>query len=507
MKKSFVFIVSCMMAAAAFSQQSTAGIFDGHADVGNVLHKGNAVYNNSTQEYSISGAGTNIWFNRDEFHFAWKKLKGDFIVRTTAAFIGKGVEAHRKLGWMVRSSLDTSSAHINAVVHGDGLTSLQFRRTAGAQTEEIKSKITAADVIQLERKGDTYTMSVARNGDLFSTEQLESLNLGDELYVGLFVCSHNPQVTETAVFKNVRIIKPAPATLVPYKEYLGSQLEILDVAAATSKIVYQSPRSLQAPNWTLDGKALIYNSEGLLYTYNLATNQPTVLNTGAARRNNNDHVISFDGKMLGISSHVDTEKNVSIVYTLPITGGEAKRITPKGHSYLHGWSPDGKYLIYTGQRDGEFDIYRISADGGEETRLTTAKGLDDGSEYSPDGQYIYFNSSRTGTMQLWRMRPDGSSQEQVTNDSLNNWFPHISPDGKWIAFLSFGRDVSPTDHPFYKQVYLRLMPVTGGPSKVIAYIYGGQGTINTPSWSPDSKQLAFISNSNLLYDIFPVEKK
>jgi len=110
-------------------------------------------------------------------------------------------------------------------------------------------------------------------------------------------------------------------------------------------------------------------------------------------------------------------------------------------------------------------------------------------------------------MQLWRMKPDGSEQLQLTNDGLNNWFPHISPDGKWIAYLSFGKDVSPSDHPFYKHVYLRLMPVQGGPSKVIAYLYGGQGTINTPSWSPDSKKLAFISNSNLLFNIFPIEKR
>jgi tricorn protease-like protein len=455
----------------------------------------------------ITGAGANIWFGHDEFHFLWKKLSGDFIVRTNAAFIGKGVEAHRKFGWMVRSSLDSDAMQVNAVVHGDGLTSLQFRRTVGGNTEEKKSMLTGAQVVQLERKGNQYVMSVARAGDTFVTESIDSLALGDEVYVGLFVCSHNPAVSEQAVFNNVRIVVPAKAGFVPYHDYIGSDVELLDVVGGNSTILYQSPRSLQAPNWTKDGRSLIYNSEGLLYRLDTARGKtPVVINTGSATHNNNDHVLSFDGKQLGISNHTEADKNVSIVYVLPSNGGEPRRITKTGPSYLHGWSPDGKWLVFTGQRNGDFDIYKIPVNGGEEIRLTTAPGLDDGSEYSPDGKYIYFNSTRTGMMQVWRMKPDGSDQEQVTNDGFNNWFPHVSPDGKWIVYISFPASVRPDDHPFYKQVYLRLMPAAGGPSKVIAYLYGGQGTINTPSWSPDSKYIAFVSNTQLLFNTFPEGK-
>ncbi|MBC7912576.1 MAG: TolB family protein [Pyrinomonadaceae bacterium] len=482
---------------SSFSQQKI-GIFDGSTDVGTFVKPGSASYILPTRQYVISGAGYNVWFDHDEFHYLWKRMKGDFILYTRAEFAGwNGVEEHRKAGWMVRKSLDGNSAHINAVVHGDGLTSLQFRRTSGANTEEIRSKITHASIIQLERKGKTYTMRVAKYGEPFVTEQVSDIDLGDEVYVGLFAGSHHADVLETAIFQDVNISVPAREGLVQYRDYLGSNLELLDIASGKREIIYTSAKSLQAPNWTPDGKNLIYNSEGSIYKFNLATRKPEMLATGDVKNNNNDHVLSFDGKMLGLSSAVQSLGG-SLIYTVPATGGTPKQITPKGPSYLHGWSPDGQFLIFTGQRNDEFDIYRVPSKGGAEVRLTTAPGLDDGSEYTPDGKYIYFNSNRNGTMQIWRMEADGSNQEAVTDDKFHDWFPHISPDGKWIVFVSFQKEeVSSGDHPFYKHVYLRIMPIGGGAPKILAYLYGGQGTINTPSWSPDSKRIAFISNSDI----------
>jgi Tol biopolymer transport system component len=493
-------LISVIFAAAclpAFSQEKL-GIFDSQADIGTNVKAGSGIYIPQTDQYVVSGSGYNIWFDHDEFHYVYKKMKGDFILYTRAELVGwQGVDPHRKVGWMVRKSLDGKSAQINAVVHGDGLTSLQFRRTEGATTEEKKSSITHANIIQLERKGNTYTMRVAKFGDTFVTEQVTDLDLGDEVYVGLFVGSHNPDVVETGVFHDVEISVPAHEGLVPYKEYLGSRIEILNVLSGDRETIYTSPKSLQAPNWTPDGKSLIYNSEGLMYNFDLASRQPTVIPTGDVKNNNNDHVISFDGKMLGLSSGVQALGG-SIIYTVPIAGGTPKQITPKGPSYLHSWSPDAQSLVFTGQRNNEFDIYRVPSKGGKEVQLTTAKALDDGPEYTPDGKYIYFNSNRNGNMQIFRMKPDGSGQEALTNNDFHDWFPHISPDGKWVVFISFLKDeVSPGDHPFYKHVYLRIMPLDGGKPKVIAYIYGGQGTINTPSWSPDSKKVAFISNTTM----------
>ena len=480
----------------AWAQQEPLGVFDGHSDIGNVQKPGTATYDPETQEYEVSGAGYNIWFDHDEFHFVWKRMTGDFIVYTRAQFEGEGVDPHRKVGWMARASLEGNAPHVNAVVHGDGLTSLQFRKAAGAETEELRSDLTGADVIQLERKGNTYTMRVAKFGEPFVTEQVTNLDLGEEVYVGLFVGSHNPEVVETGIYRDVRITVPAGDDQVPYRHYLGSRLEILDVESGDREIVHTEPGSIQAPNWTPDGQQLIYNGDGLIYTFDLQSRQPQVLNTGEVKNNNNDHVISFDGSMLGLSSGVE-ELGGSIIYTVPITGGTPEQITPQGPSYLHGWSPDGNYLIYTAQRNDEFDIYKVPATGGEEVNLTNTEGLDDGPEYSPDGEWVYFNSNREGSMRIWRMKPDGSQQEALTNDDFHDWFPHVSPDGKQVIFLSFLKEeVASGDHPFYKHVYLRIMPFEGGDPKVIAYIYGGQGTINTPSWSPDSKKVAFVSNTD-----------
>ncbi len=489
-----------LLAPPALAADADPGAF-ASSDVGCPKRPGSTRYDAAAQEYTLTGSGVNMWGPRDEFQFAWKKLTGDFILQARVAFVGKGTDPHRKLGLIVRRSLDADAPYADAALHGDGLTSLQYRKVAGGETEEVKSTVSGPDFLQLERRGNRLILSVARFGEPLAVSEVADLDLGAEVYAGLFLCSHDPEVTETGIFRDVRVIKPAKADFRPYQDFIGSRLEILDVATGRRTLIHASKDPFEAPNWTNDGKALVFNTSGSgegrgrLHRFDLATRKATPIDTGTNVRNNNDHVISFDGKQLAISDQ--SQGGESAVYTVPIGGGQPKRITPKTPSYLHGWSPDGKTLVFVGGRSDEYDIYAIPSDGsGPEVRLTTTKGLDDGPEYSPDGKYVYFNSVRSGLMQLWRMRPDGSQQEPVTNDGFNNWFPHLSPDGKWIAFLSFGTDVEPGDHPYYKQVLLRVMPVAGGPARVVAYVYGGQGTINVPSWSPDSTRLAFVSNSD-----------
>lgn len=483
------------------SAQHNIGIFDRNGDIGDCKTSGFAMYSSEDETYRMGGSGTNMWFGSDEFQYLWTTLQGDFILRAEVAFTGPGTDPHRKAGWIVKNNLDPNSMHVNASVHGDGLTSLQYRKTIGADTEEVPSPDKAPDVIQLERRGNSFTLSTARFGAEFTSVTLDSLALDNEVYVGIYVCSHNPDILETALYRNVRVIRPAAPDFRPYRDYLGSNLEVMDVASGNRKILYRSAHSIQAPNWTPDGKTLIYNSKGHLYAYDLESHGVRPLNTGFAINNNNDHVLSFDGSLLGISHHDRVDGNgASAIYYLPVTGDSVPtRVTKTGlpPSYLHGWSPDKKKMVFTGNRDDVYNIYSVEVDSGRETRLTNKKTLDDGPEYSPDGKYIFFNSTREGDMDLWRMDADGKNQIRLTTDAYNDWFPHVSPDMKWILFISFPKDIDPSDHPFYKHCLLRIMPYEGGTPRVIGYLYGGQGTINVPSWSPDSRKIAFVTNTGM----------
>jgi TolB protein len=485
--------------AAPASVGPAVGYFEASADVGSPAIAGSTTYDAASQTYTLSAGGANMWFARDEFQFAWRRMSGDFTVRTHVKFEGAGVDPHRKIGVIIRKGLEADAPYVDAVRHGDGLTSLQRREISGGLTTTTRAAITHADVLELKREGRRYTMGVAKFGEPMVYTELFGPDLGDDVHVGLFACSHNAAVKEAAVFSNVRIVVPPKAGWVPYRDYIGSNLEVMDVATGARTVVHTSPISIQAPNWTLDGKSLVFNGSGKLWTLDLASRAVAELNTGRATRNNNDHVFSFDGTMLGISHHSQEpgDNGRSAIYVLPAAGGEPTRVTPNTPSYLHSWSLDKQWLFYTGQRNNELDIYKIPVAGGDEVRLTTTEGVDDGSELTPDGQWLYFNSNRSGHMQIWRMKPDGSRQEQITFDRFNNWFPHIAPDGKSMVIISYGEDIQSGDHPFYKHVYLRHMALDGTNVRVIAYVFGGQGSINVPSWSPDGRRIAFVSNTAL----------
>jgi TolB protein len=486
---------------ALIGQKNTIGIFEAHGDVGDPVLKGNTVYDPADQSYLLSAAGKNVWAKQDQFQFAWKKIKGDFIIKATVQFIGKGVEGHRKLGIMARDKLTADSKYIDGTFHGGAplLTSMQYRQRDGDTTGQLIISPIHPTEIEFERIGNAFTFSAATFGENYKTVT-KQMELNEEIYAGLYLCSHNDTVIEQAVFSNVRVIIPPLKDYRPYKDYIGSHLELMDVQTGLRKIIYSDTGSIQCPNWTKDGKSLIYNSAaGLLYNYNLGTGSVDKINSGFAINNNNDHVLSPDGKMIAISNYVG-DKRISTIFTLPLTGSNnptKMSSEDSGHSFLHSWSPDGKKILFTGFRNKQWDIWAIDIATKKETQLTNLATLDDGSEYTPDGKWIYFNSVRTGTMKLWKMKADGSNQEQVTFDEYNDWFPHFSPDSKWIVFISFPKEMDPTTHPFYKKVYIRLMPAAGGAPKNIAYVFGGQGTINVPSWSPDSKRIAFISNTQI----------
>ncbi|HUL53379.1 MAG TPA: TolB family protein [Opitutaceae bacterium] len=470
------------------SGQPGPGLFESHGDVGAVHLAGAVDYDAAHGTYLVTGGGENMWFGTDAFHFVWKRASGDVSFAADLRWIGTGGNAHRKACLIIRQSLDADSPYVDAVVHGNGLTSIQWREARGDVTHEVQANLSAPRRIGLEKQGDTVFMLAGGDGaPLQTTGGSFRLKLTEPFYVGLGVCAHDNNVVEKAVFSDVALRTGAPAS--SGEPVLESTLEIVPIASGDRRVVYHARDHIEAPNWSRDGQTLLFNRDGRLYHLPVAGGVPQPIDTGFATRCNNDHGLSPDGRWLAISDQSQDGK--SVIYVLPADGGTPRRITALAPSYWHGWSPDGRTLAYCGERAGNFDIYAITVDGGTEQRLTTAVGLDDGPDYSPDGQSIYFNSDRTGRMQIWRMKPDGSGQEQITSDDYNNWFAHPSPDGRWIVFLSYEKDVQ--GHPANKDVMLRLMPTAGGEIRVLAKLFGGQGTINVPSWSPDSTQLAFVS--------------
>jgi len=273
-----------------------------------------------------------------------------------------------------------------------------------------------------------------------------------------------------------------------------SRLEVLDVYTGARRVVHTAPVRFEAPNWSRDGQHLLINQGGLLFRVPVSGGAPEQVNTGDVAACNNDHGYSPDGSLLAISCGPKGSR----LFVVPAGGGTPRLVVGESPAYWHGWSPDGRTLAYVGRRDDNLnlDIYVVPVGGGTPQRLTTAPGLDDGPDYTPDGAWIYFNSERTGTMRLWRMRPDGSAQTQVTFDeAYADWFPHPSPDGRWLVWLSYASDV--TGHPPNKDVVLRialLSEATGDlRPRVLTRLFGGQGTINVPSWSPDGRSVAFVS--------------
>lgn len=476
--------------SGAADQSTALGEFEAQTEVGET-RPGSAAFDAALKQYRVTGGGENMWESTDAFHYVWRRANGNLVLTADVQLAGTGGVPHRKAGWVVRQSLDPDSPYVSAVVHGDGLTSMQFRETKGGTTKEVRSPLVAPLTLRLARAGDTFTLSAAMEGQPLQVAGSTEVALKDPVYVGLAVCAHDGKALESATFTRVNLEGDQF-----YQEQVNrrieSSLEVISADGKKRRAVYRAEKRLEAPNWSRDGKFLIFNEGGRLYTIPAGGGHPTVLDTGSATRSNNDHGLSPDGKWLALSN---SPKDQSLVYVLPSTGGEPRLVVSRGPAYWHGWSADGKTLAYVAERDGDFDIYSIPVEGGAEKRLTQTPGLDDGPDYSPDGNYIYFNSERTGLMQIWRMRADGSGPEQITSDGHADWFPHPSPDGQWLVFISFDRNVK--THPPNKDVVLRVLElrdnVPVGAPQVLVKLFGGQGTINVPSWSPDSKSLAFVS--------------
>jgi Tol biopolymer transport system component len=507
-KSSLRFLAVCCLVATCGAE--SLGPFDSNTDVGVTPQKGKVEFDGA-REYRVTGGGANIWAATDAFQFVWKKTTGDMALTADVHFVGTGAVAHRKAALMIRQSLDADAAYADVALHGDGLTSLQYRATAAAATVETqqaaKSDLGAPVRIRIERRGDRFTMLAGKpDGPLTSTGPA-SVTLHDPVYIGLAVCSHDANVLETAVFSNVSIQTLPPAR--PPQPSYRSKISIYDLRDKSIRTLYQADQVFEAPNWSSDGKYLVTNSGGHLFRIPVdsANATPEPINIDPTLRLNNDHAPSWDGKWIAFSASSPASRQ-SQVYLANADGSNAHLMVTTTPSYFHGWSPDGKYLAYVYQHPAangvpaNYDIFRIPAAGGESEQLDSNPGYDDGPDYSPDGKWIYFNSDRSGSWDVWRIPADGAGPgdvkaEQVTSDEMEDWFPHPSPDSKWLLFLSFAKGTA-THNDKLPGTQLRMMPMPGASLakspriQVLTTFFGGQGTINVNSWSPDSTRFAYV---------------
>ena len=476
------------------------GLFESSTDIGETPQKGMAEFDKNTGQYRVTGGGANIWGNVDAFHYVWKKASGNIALTADVHFVGQGAVAHRKAALMIRQSLDPASAYADVALHGDGLTSLQYRPTQGALTEEVRSELNAPARIRIERRGNQFTLYAGKPGEELKPSGPITVALQDPVYIGLAVSSHDANVLETAVFSNVKV-EPLAAQANARPRY-RSKITIYDLRDKSQRTVYQADEVFEAPNWSRDGKFLLVNSGGRLYRLPVdgANSKPEPIGLDQSLRCNNDHDFSHDGKQIALSASSPSSRQ-SQVYVASADGSNVRLVVSAAPSYFHGWSPDGKFLAFVGQRNGHFNLFRVPAAGGDEQRLTSKPAYDDGPDYSPDGKWIYFNSDRGGGWDIWRMPrdgagPDDAKAQQVTSDDLEDWFPHPSPDGKWMLVFSFPKGTA-THNDRLDGVQLRLFSLPGrnaktGNPQVLTTFFGGQGTINVNSWSPDSRRFAFV---------------
>lgn len=497
-------LVLCVPSGSLHAQDKGAslGVFEAQGDVGSVAPPGTVAYDASSHQYTMASAGANLWMTADAFHFAWKKMSGDVSLSADMRFPDNSgnPNPHRKAILIIRQSLDADSAYVDAAQHGVGMTALQYRTAKGATTQDIELNIESPKRIRLEKRGDTFTMFLSNSGEpLHQVGASVKLHLQEPFYVGIGVCSHNKDVTEKAIFSSVELTAlTSPAAPKSMALYSTLQTITLDDSARRETVVRTIRGRMEAPNWTRDGKSLIFDQDGQIWAIPPDGGPLAAIDTGAAAKCTGSHGLSPDGKWLAISCAMPDKPEVR-VYVVPSQGGVPKLITQNPNSYWHSWSPDGKTILFVRPNHGALTIFAIPSEGGEEKALTPLDGQNDDPDYSADGKYIYFNSNRGGgTMQIWRMKPDGSDPEQMTSDEMNNWTPHPSPDGKSILILSYPHDV--TGHPANKDVTLRILSASDKSIRALANIVGGSGTDNVPCWSPDSQRFAFVS-----YQMLPTE--
>jgi Tol biopolymer transport system component len=505
--------VAAVWMAAGVRPEALApiGLFEDQVDVGvpATIGPGSASYDAAKKTYTIAGGGENMWATADHFHYVWKKMSGDVTLSATIQFTatqpaGTTPVDHRKACLVLRQTLDADSLYADAAAHGNGMTALQWRAAKGDVSHDIETNIVGPKRLRIEKRGDYVSMFVADPGKAWRPAGGSTrIHLTGDFYVGLGVSSHSTDRIDTATFSDVEIATPAPMAA---DAQLVSTLETIVLSSKDRRVVHVSAKGdpIESPNW-LQGttNTLVYNAGGKLFRVraDLPRAEPNVkgpltpepVALGDLRRITGNHVLSRSGAMWAVTdeSQVVGGQRRPLIFTASTGGGPARRVTSQSPSYVHGFSPDGRTIVYSGERDGNLDIYAMGVAGGDEQRLTTDAGRDEGAEFSPDGQSIYFTSDRGGAAQIWRMHADGTAQEAVTTDDQSNWSPHLSPDGRTLVFLSAAKGA--VGRQQNGDVTLRRMNLADGTVDDLTTFFGGQGTMNVSSFAPTGLHLAFVS--------------
>jgi hypothetical protein len=531
LRAGFALVLSPIAIARAqpASTAEAVGEFEAHADIGITPGAGGAVYDAVQKTYTVTGGGNNLWAKVDAAHFAWKKMSGDVSFAADIAFLPNPngpSDPHRKACLIIRQSLEADSAYVDAALHGDGLTALQFRDTKGAPTREVMSNVVGPVRLRIEKRGDAFTLYVARAGeDPKYAGASYNLKLQEPFYVGLAVGAHNGNDTstrvESVVFSKVELKNSVPAGTPQLYSTLETQASNPVNANQTQNtdrvVLYVTPGSIEGPLWLPDNTGVVFSRAGRLYKLPiklpvrarlpdgkqgpaptlgaapLADGEPVPIETGRINAITRVHGLSPDGTHVIFVDRsqgappAGQQRPPPNTYLVPLAGGTPRLLTPNtgaGSSL----SSDGKTFAF--DTDTVPDIFTIPVDGSAPAkRLTRGQGKNYGPQFSRNGEFILFCSDRSGCMQIWRMKPDGSEPAQLTNDENNHWFPRLSPNDNYAAFITYPKGVA--GDPPNSPVEIRRLNLASGANDQMARLIGGPAS--APTFSPTGSQLTFVS--------------
>jgi TolB protein len=490
--------------ACAAQHHAEFGEFTAQSDIGLVTPRGDARYRAGSDAYTLTGAGANTWYHVDDFHYLWKRMSGDVALTAEIHFppvtYHHEPDPHRKGILMFRQSLDSGGIYADAVVHGSGMTALQYRRERGANTEDIEINIDAPQIVRIEKRGDSFTLYLSMKGEpLHPVGASIALHLKPPFYVGLGVVSHDADTVDRVEFRRVRLqALPPLAHGGPRVRYSALRVIQTEDQYRRAVVIRAGTTVMQSANW-LPHTPNIYVDEGgrllaIPYLEPAAGGEAKIIDTGSLVDCSGNYGLSPDGRSLAVSC-AQSHGGPHQVYVLAAGGaGAAGQVTHGAQSFFHAWSPDSKTIAFTRGSASKADIFTVPATGGEAQQLTHDT-INDGPDYSADGKFIYFDSARSGQLQIWRMRTDGSAAEQITDDDWRDSSPHLSPDGKSLAFLA----QPPGSTDAIGAAAIKIVNLSDGLIRTLTQLQGNRDSFSMYGWG-DNNHVAFVS-----YDSLPAE--